>query len=420
MSVSIAKGVSAARISNPHSVALTDFGGVGDGVTDNTKAITAAEASAAQEIVLPEGTYVSTYTHYSVLTKRYVGPGKLVFSGKTNARWRSMVFNNPVDIDPTATAYFHNNTFPNAYRASYMFVGVSAAGTPGNIYHDVHGLAQDIVYHDYVAGYNTDDTDHHIGRSGGFVKHTRMAHGGQGDLTAHNYALSCYSQRPDVQHFLANPAILIYNGSLSVSASAGYGCYLETAEINFIDNGFSCSAFGDVRNYFRDGTDTALKMIWVHDRCQSANQPIDVVYSVVGNIKRGLDFTPAVLTSDKAALTLKANDRIYLSSEAPLDEILGGGTRWYSEILNNTYLNYDSASARIQLVVGSVAAFSCSSSALFVQGIQVMTTRQTGWTAATGTPTRSTFATGSVTLPQLAEHVKALIDDLISHGLIGT
>lgn len=43
----------------------------------------------------------------------------------------------------------------------------------------------------------------------------------------------------------------------------------------------------------------------------------------------------------------------------------------------------------------------------------------TGWSVATGTPTRSTFATGSVTLPQLAERVKALIDDLISHGLIG-
>lgn len=34
------------------------------------------------------------------------------------------------------------------------------------------------------------------------------------------------------------------------------------------------------------------------------------------------------------------------------------------------------------------------------------------WAAATGTATRTTFATGSVTLSQLAERVKALIDDL--------
>lgn len=43
----------------------------------------------------------------------------------------------------------------------------------------------------------------------------------------------------------------------------------------------------------------------------------------------------------------------------------------------------------------------------------------TGWGAPTGTATRTTFATGSVTLPQLAERVKALVDDLTTKGLIG-
>ena len=42
----------------------------------------------------------------------------------------------------------------------------------------------------------------------------------------------------------------------------------------------------------------------------------------------------------------------------------------------------------------------------------------TGWTAPTGTSTRTTFATASVTLPVLAEHVKALIDDLTALGII--
>lgn len=54
-----------------------------------------------------------------------------------------------------------------------------------------------------------------------------------------------------------------------------------------------------------------------------------------------------------------------------------------------------------------------------IQGNQVLSTRKTGWGAPTGTATRSTFATGTVTLPQLAERVKALIDDLTSHGMIG-
>ncbi len=57
---------------------------------------------------------------------------------------------------------------------------------------------------------------------------------------------------------------------------------------------------------------------------------------------------------------------------------------------------------------------------LRMSDLQVLSTRKTGWTAATGTATKTTFVTGTVTLPQLAERVKALIDDLISHGLIGT
>ena len=40
---------------------------------------------------------------------------------------------------------------------------------------------------------------------------------------------------------------------------------------------------------------------------------------------------------------------------------------------------------------------------------------RTGWAVATGTATRTTFATSTVTLPQLAERVKALIDDFMTH-----
>lgn len=45
--------------------------------------------------------------------------------------------------------------------------------------------------------------------------------------------------------------------------------------------------------------------------------------------------------------------------------------------------------------------------------------RAGGWGAATGTATRTAFDSTTVTLEQLAERVKALIDDLTAHGLIG-
>jgi hypothetical protein len=72
-----------------------------------------------------------------------------------------------------------------------------------------------------------------------------------------------------------------------------------------------------------------------------------------------------------------------------------------------------------------------------LQGTQVLATRRTGWAAPTGTATRTTFATFagqdiSATPTEaevqaiddhvkvLSERLKALIDDLTTHGLIGT
>lgn len=55
-----------------------------------------------------------------------------------------------------------------------------------------------------------------------------------------------------------------------------------------------------------------------------------------------------------------------------------------------------------------------------VDGTQVLRGRLATWAAPTGTSTRSTFATSTVTTEQLAERVKAIYEDLASHGLIGT
>lgn len=53
-------------------------------------------------------------------------------------------------------------------------------------------------------------------------------------------------------------------------------------------------------------------------------------------------------------------------------------------------------------------------------GLQVVGARNTGWSAPTGTATKTAFDTATVTTAQLAERVKALTDALIAHGLIGT
>jgi hypothetical protein len=49
----------------------------------------------------------------------------------------------------------------------------------------------------------------------------------------------------------------------------------------------------------------------------------------------------------------------------------------------------------------------------------VPVTRQSGWGSPSGTATRTTFDTATVTTAQLAERVRALIDDLKTYGLLG-
>lgn len=56
---------------------------------------------------------------------------------------------------------------------------------------------------------------------------------------------------------------------------------------------------------------------------------------------------------------------------------------------------------------------------MYHQGTQVVAARQTGWTAWTGTPSRATRDTATVTTAQVAGAFMALLADLTTHGLVG-
>lgn len=114
---------------------------------------------------------------------------------------------------------------------------------------------------------------------------------------------------------------------------------------------------------------------------------------------------------------LRTDEATFANSEAIR---LGNGQR----------LSWFSGGVRVGSLTGGTTALSLtgvmlnvvnpvSSVALQAAGVSVVGTRKTGWAAPTGTATRTTFATSTVTTAQLAERVKALIDDLTAHGLIG-
>jgi hypothetical protein len=80
--------------------------------------------------------------------------------------------------------------------------------------------------------------------------------------------------------------------------------------------------------------------------------------------------------------------------------------------------------ARITAATGvSVQAYAANLTAwaaLATASKQAAITVNTGWTAPTGTATKTGFATTTVTTEELAEHVKALIDALTAQGLLST
>jgi hypothetical protein len=64
------------------------------------------------------------------------------------------------------------------------------------------------------------------------------------------------------------------------------------------------------------------------------------------------------------------------------------------------------------------AYLTATTGAVYVGGTKVVGARDTGWTASTGTALKGAFATGTATLVQTAQRVKAIEDALRAHGLI--
>lgn len=90
------------------------------------------------------------------------------------------------------------------------------------------------------------------------------------------------------------------------------------------------------------------------------------------------------------------------------------GNNFVFSVAGSQKLLFDTTNNRFDLNSGYVVR---------INSTQVLGSRRTGWATATGTATRTTFDTATVTTAQLAERVKALIDDLhgtAGHGLIGT
>jgi len=373
---------------------LQDFGAaVPNNSTDATTTINAAN-TAGGRIVVPITSAGSIYatSHddptQDLLNAVWLGPGRIEINGYAQAPFRSII-----SAEQTAPASddryrFFNEGFPKANRASFMGVYGSSVTPSAGSYTNFPQLAYDVLIYDNTAGFNASTSSHTSGRSGIFASFNRLYHGGQGDLVARHVYLEGYSARASATHWLANPALVVDNGNLGISASGGAGTYMNHSEFTYSDNGYRAAVIDRVRNYDRDSNTTTLGEVWMHDRPQSTGTyDADCVYSVAGKWKRGLDFTPTVLDADKAAIILKAADRIYFGGVSAADS---SGAQWFATTLNSAYL-YGTATDIRSSVAGTDAA-----SLVTVGGTQTLTNKTLTAPVLT-TPALGTPASGNLT-----------------------
>lgn len=345
------------------TISVKDFGAVGDGVTDDTAAIqAAANASNDQPISVPYGYYLTTATPYQFTNAKFTGPGQISMGGYFQAPFRSFI-TSPQPVPSTNRETMFDGGFKKSYRASYMFVGSGAnPSVLPTTYTNFVEWSQDVIVHDFTAGFNTDAMDHALGRSGAFVNSMWLYHGGQGDLVGRNFYGEVYSSRPGATHFLANPALAVENGKISISSPSGAGAYLQHSEYIYSDGGYAAAVIDRVRNYDRTNSAAPLNQVWIHDRPQSrGSAPIDCFYSLAGTGKRGFDTTPADFGADKAAVALKQNDRVYFDASSTPDSL---GAKWYATNLGATYVSYNGSAFNV--VVSGANSLSVKSTSVGV------------------------------------------------------
>ncbi|MFD0712506.1 hypothetical protein [Paenibacillus sp. GCM10027626] len=303
------------------------------------------------------------------------------------------------------------NDFTQVQNQVYTIAGAGTAGTPADGYIYTPEIVPHFVTLNTNAGHN-ESLSGNGGRTGMPVYRTVINHAGQGDAVCFNGAVWIGGTKPGSTHWLANPAGVLINGDVMGGAD---GVYLNPVEYNMVDNGHDIAAVGLVINSHRTVGIGAKSAVWLGIRLQSVQQePVDAGISLAGTHKVGLDFTATIFTETKAAVALKANDRIYLNAASTPDAT---GSKWYADTPGGTWIDYDGTGGMLrcfvenepvmQLKADAVAATKPVEAPYYrVNGMKVVGSRQAAIADASGQDT---------TLK-----LNAVLAALRAHGLIAT
>jgi len=408
-------------------ISLKDFGTAGNGTTDDTTGVTAADAI-GKRVFIPTGIYDTTLAA-TALDGPYFGDGQI---RDTNNNLRAPFFS---AIKAAPSSFGTHSSLETAFNGDlskvqwameHRITGAATLGQPTSGY-----TYTPEAYARYGWLYNTSGYNHststNTGRTAACFERIQVYQNGQGDAVAYNVTAFVTGARAGATTFLANPAASMWNGDMTAGQD---GVYLNPRELVLDDNGYDVAAIGDVVRLDRSNVTGALSAYWAGYRVQSSGaEQIDVAYSAIGKSRIGLDFSfltlPSSGTWQQAAMTLKQNQRIYLNANG-VDA--SGLSRFPSDPLDS-YITYNSSLSAITAVVGGSASLQVYSDHVglatgkyfSIGANQILGARDTGWTAFSGSASdkATAYDTATITLAQLAGRVRAIQIALTTHGIIG-
>ena len=336
----------------PFAVLTTDYGAVGDGVTDDTGAITAADV-AGEPTVIPHGTY-KLNSAVDVLTP-FIGVG--------------------VAFDYSGVQSYIRNFTDIGRKAFYKQIyrdGEEYTGTP-TTYTNLFEFSGFHLDHFSTLGYQQKFTDDSGGRTMQPGFSVNGAHSGYGDVCSFygNYGVSKHASYASVSGS--------WTGANSGTVVAGQVSAV-TDKVNIYGSEFhlddmtnsTVSAVGAVYDFSRKTASySPYNTLWAGVRVQtSGTHPIDAGYQLAGKAQVGLDFSGVDFVTlngaaSKYAIALKGDDRIYFNVGKKAPPI------WHAAqdtLYPETYMVFDKGQASYNFVHDGVVSFRTNKAATVIQG----------------------------------------------------
>lgn len=293
------------------NIKTAPYNAIGDGSTNDTAAISAADAVAARKFA-PLGTYVTTLAP-AALSGPFWGEGRIKDANGNlrapnfaNAKTAPGIAGNHGSIETAFKGDLSKCQFPVEHRIT----GAATLGQPATGYTYTPECFPHYTVMKNASGHNA-DTASNNGRTGAAAHFTVVEQEGQGDAMCYIGRAFVNSTRSGSTDFLANPAGVLFAGDVTSSVD---GAYLNPVEINSIDNGKDCAAVGAVFNMLRTNRTGAKKVFWNGVRVQSSgSQPINSGFVLTGLADSAIDLTRATFTTHgviKPAVLLKTGDCI--------------------------------------------------------------------------------------------------------------